>query len=104
MHVVGKDHFSTDLHTEVSVESTAGSKQALVIHNDDFNTFDFVIETLIEVCSHEPLQAEQCTYLIHYTGKCAVRLGSIEVLHPMWAELVQRGLTATIEQQVKIRA
>lgn len=104
MRVVGKDHFTTDSETDVSVESNVGLKQALVIHNDDFNTFDFVIESLIEVCGHEPMQAEQCTYLIHYSGKCAVRVGSLEKLHPMWAELVQRGLTATIEQQAGVKA
>ena len=48
----------------------------LVVYNDDFNTFDHVINTLIKVCKHEVHQAEQCTYIIHYQGKCAVKNGS----------------------------
>ncbi len=82
---------------EVELDQLVRSPRSLVIHNDDFNTFDFVIETLIDVCKQEPLQAEQCTYLIHYHGKCAVKTGSFKRLQPVWAELTQRGLTATIE-------
>jgi len=69
----------------------------LVVHNDDFNTFDFVIRTLIEVCNHEPEQAEQCTLIIHYTGKCAVRSGDYSTLEPMYREILNRGITTTIE-------
>lgn len=76
--------------------------KTLVIHNDDFNTFDFVIETLIEVCKHEPLQAEQCTFIIHYSGKCAVKTALFSKLQPMWAEMISRGLTATIEDIPKM--
>jgi ATP-dependent Clp protease adaptor protein ClpS len=82
---------------EVELDQLVRSPRSLVIHNDDFNTFDFVIETLIDVCKQEPLQAEQCTYLIHYHGKCAVKTGLFKRLQPLWAELTQRGLTATIE-------
>ncbi len=69
----------------------------LVVHNDDFNTFDFVIKTLIEVCSHKPEQAEQCTMIIHHKGKCAVKSGEYDELKPMYREILNRGLTATIE-------
>jgi ATP-dependent Clp protease adaptor protein ClpS len=69
----------------------------LVVHNDDFNTFDFVIETLIEVCKHEQEQAEQCTIIIHYKGKCAVKSGDLYKLKPMHEEILRRGITATIE-------
>ncbi len=48
----------------------------LILFNDDFNTFEFVIETLIDVCKHEPEQAEQCTIIVHFKGKCAVKSGS----------------------------
>lgn len=69
----------------------------LVVHNDDFNTFDFVIKTLIEVCKHEPEQAEQCTLIIHHNGKCAVKSGDYHTLEPLYREILNRGITATIE-------
>lgn len=71
--------------------------KALVLYNDDVNTFDFVIESLIKVCNHDPVQAEQCTYLIHYTGKCVVKNGTFKKLKPICEALLERGLTAKIE-------
>jgi ATP-dependent Clp protease adaptor protein ClpS len=70
---------------------------ALILYNDDVNTFDFVTESLIKVCRHDPLQAEQCTYLVHYKGKCAVKSGSFEKLRPLCEALLDRGLSAKIE-------
>jgi ATP-dependent Clp protease adaptor protein ClpS len=72
-------------------------KNSLILHNDEVNTFDFVIESLIEVCEHTTEQAEQCTYLVHYKGKCDVKSGSFDFLRPMRHQLVDRGLQATIE-------
>ncbi|MCX6276092.1 MAG: ATP-dependent Clp protease adaptor ClpS [Bacteroidetes bacterium] len=69
----------------------------LVLYNDDHNTFEFVIESLIQVCNHEPLQAEQCTYIVHYNGKCSVKNGSYLDLNPMRVALCDRGLSAVIE-------
>ena len=69
----------------------------LILYNDEVNTFDFVIESLIQVCNHEPLQAEQCTYIVHYNGKCAVKKGSYTKLNPLRVALVDRGLSAVIE-------
>lgn len=69
----------------------------LIIYNDDVNTFDFVIKSLIEVCKHEPVQAEQCTFLIHYTGKCGVKRGTAQELRPVCEALLNRGLSAKIE-------
>jgi ATP-dependent Clp protease adaptor protein ClpS len=69
----------------------------LVVHNDDFNTFDHVILTLIEVCKHDKEQAEQCTIIIHFKGKCAVKSGDYQKLKPMCEEILRRGITATIE-------
>ena len=68
----------------------------LVVFNDDVNTFDWVIETLIDVCQHTPEQAEQCTIIIHYKGKCAVKNGSWEELVPMRQEICRRGISAEI--------
>lgn len=68
----------------------------LVVFNDDFNTFDHVIESLIKVCKHDTIQAEQCTTLIHYKGKCEVKRGDFETLEPMCTRLLDRGITAEI--------
>ncbi|CAN5532355.1 ATP-dependent Clp protease adaptor ClpS [Spirosoma endophyticum] len=68
----------------------------LVVFNDEVNTFDHVIETLIDVCAHTPEQAEQCTLLIHYKGKCSVKNGSWEELVPMRNEICRRGISAEV--------
>lgn len=68
----------------------------LVVYNDDINTFEHVIQTLIEVCKHAPEQAEQCTYLIHYKGKCTVKVGSFEELVAMCSAIHDRGISADI--------
>lgn len=73
------------------------AEMALVLYNDDFNTFEFVIDSLIKVCRHEVIQAEQCTHLVHFTGKCVVKNGTFKVLRPMCEALLERGLTAAIE-------
>jgi len=72
------------------------SKYALVLHNDDFNTFDFVIESLKELCGHTTEQAEQCTLLIHYKGKCDVKRGTVKELKPIFEAFCERGITASI--------
>ncbi|HFS68169.1 MAG TPA: ATP-dependent Clp protease adaptor ClpS, partial [Flavobacteriia bacterium] len=63
---------------------------------DDIHTFDYVIDALIEVCEHDYIQAEQCTVLVHYKGKCAVKSGNFEVLKPKCTKLLQLGLSAEI--------
>jgi len=68
----------------------------LILFNDDFNTFEFVIETLIDVCKHEPEQAEQCTLIVHFKGKCAVKSGSFIELKPIFTEMSNRNLTVEI--------
>jgi ATP-dependent Clp protease adaptor protein ClpS len=72
-------------------------KKSLVLHDDDVHTFEFVIESLIDICKHTTEQAVQCTYLVHYKGKCDVKKGSFDFLYPMRHELVERGLNATID-------
>jgi ATP-dependent Clp protease adaptor protein ClpS len=69
----------------------------LILHNDDIHTFDYVIDCLIDVCEHNNVQAEQCTFLVHYKGKCEVRKGSIDYLKPMRQGLIDKGLNATID-------
>lgn len=68
----------------------------LIIYNDDFNSFDHVINSLVKVCKHESLQAEQCTYIIHHNGKCAVKKGELKTLKPMRDALCERGIDAKI--------
>ena len=81
---------------EVLVLDQTDDVYKLVLHNDDVNTFDFVIECLIEICKHTPEQAEQCTLLVHYKGKCTVKTGSMDLLKPMHQKLLSRGLTSEI--------
>jgi ATP-dependent Clp protease adaptor protein ClpS len=76
-------------------ELVTGEKE-LVLFNDEFNTFEFVIKSLIEVCKHNPEQAEQCTFIVHYKGKCGVKNGEYYHLKPIHRELLRRGLTAEI--------
>ena len=69
----------------------------LVLFNDDVNTFDYVIESLIDVCEHDREQAEQCSIIIHNNGKCSVKSGTVDKLRPMADALLDRGLSATID-------
>ena len=68
----------------------------IVLYNDDYNTFDHVIETLIVVCEHTPEQAEQCSLLVHYKGKCTVKTGTYKDLEPRCGKLLEEGLSAEI--------
>ena len=69
----------------------------LIVWNDDVNTFEWVIETLIEICKHTYEQAEQCAYIIHFKGKYPVKEGSYEELKPMCDAITDRGIGATVE-------
>ena len=69
----------------------------LVVHNDEVNTFDWVIETLVAVCKHTFEQAEQCSMLVHYKGKASVKSGSVDELRPYKDAICERGINATIE-------
>lgn len=69
----------------------------LIVWNDNVNTFEWVIETLMEVCDHSYEQAEQCAYIIHYKGKYAVKNGPYDELKPMCDAITDRGIGATIE-------
>lgn len=82
---------------KVSVEELLSSNYEIILFNDDVNTFDHVIDTLMAVCNHEPLQAEQCALLVHYTGKCAVKTGSYKELEPLCSKLLQADLSAEIQ-------
>lgn len=83
-------------HTEQEIHDSAHSR-TLTLYNDEVNTFDFVIQSLIEVCEHDPEQAEQCALIAHFKGKCEVRSGDYFEIKPMYDELTFRGLTASID-------
>lgn len=72
----------------------------LIVWNDDVNTFEWVIETLVEVCGHSYEQAEQCAYIIHFSGKYAVKQGSYDDLKPQCDAITDRGIGATVESVV----
>ena len=88
----------THIETEVEVleETVETEVRKLVVFNDEVNTFDWVIDTLIKVCGHTPEQAEQCTLLIHFKGKCSVKEGEFVSLLPMRNEICHRGISAEI--------
>ena len=81
---------------ETSVLEAIGINNEIVLYNDDVNTFDHVIETLIRVCDHTSEQAEQCAILVHYKGKCTVKTGSYDELKPQCTQLLEAGLSAEI--------
>ena len=84
-----------EAETEVITEIT--SSYSLVVWNDEVNTFEWVIETLIKICHHTTEQAEQCAMLIHTQGKYAVKKGDYETLKPMCDAITERGIEATIQ-------
>ncbi len=84
------------IQEEVDLLEKEVSKYEIVLFNDDVNTFDFVIDSLIEVCDHTLEQAEQCTLLVHYKGKCTVKTGEYDDLKPRCTALLERGLSAEI--------
>ncbi|PID67665.1 MAG: hypothetical protein CR968_05550 [Flavobacteriia bacterium] len=71
-------------------------KHEIILFNDDVNTFDFVIDALMDICEHDLIQAEQCTMLVHYKGKATVKTGSFTDLKPRCSKLLQKGLSAEL--------
>jgi ATP-dependent Clp protease adaptor protein ClpS len=88
---VEEQAFDTDILTDLE------SPYHLIVWNDEVNSFDWVIQTLIEICNHSTEQAEQCAMIIHTQGKYAVKQGSYEELKPMCDAITDRGIGATIE-------
>lgn len=86
--------YEEEVHVEVLDKDI--DVRELVVFNDDINTFDHVIKTLIRVCKHTTEQAEQCTWLIHYKGKCTVKSGSFEELKPFRDGICEAGIDAKI--------
>ena len=84
----------------VETLTTADFSFSLIVWNDEVNTFDWVIETLVEVCGHNLEQAEQCAMFIHFQGKYAVKRGNLEALKSMCTGIIDRDIAATIEEIV----
>ncbi|GAA4960671.1 ATP-dependent Clp protease adaptor ClpS [Algibacter aquimarinus] len=81
---------------ELLLKEAVVTQNEIVLHNDDVNTFDHVIETLIHACDHTSEQAEQCAILVHYKGKCTVKTGLYDDLKPRCSMLLEAGLSAEI--------
>jgi ATP-dependent Clp protease adaptor protein ClpS len=93
-----KEHISPDVDIDVDLLEEHEFPFNLIVWNDDVNSFDWVIDTLVKVCGHEPEQAEQCTMLIHFKGKCSVKNGSYDTLKTMKDAITERGINATVEE------
>lgn len=91
-----KTAYQEEVLTDVLEAVETVDQMDLIVFNDDINTFDHVIDTLIKVCKHTPEQAEQCTMLIHYKGKCAVKTGTFDFLRPMREAICEAGIDARI--------
>jgi ATP-dependent Clp protease adaptor protein ClpS len=86
------------LHKDDKLRS--GSElSTLILYNDDINTFDHVIKSLVEVCGHDSVQAEQCALIVHFKGSCDVKIGIMEVLNAMSRSLNVKGLNSKVEPQ-----
>ena len=84
------------LQEELLLAEETVKQSEIVLFNDEVNTFDHVIETLMAVCEHTPEQAEQCSIIVHHNGKCTVKTGEYDDLKPRCSKLLQAGLSAEI--------
>ena len=84
------------IQEDVDVLEETTNQNEIVLFNDDVNTFDHVIDSLIDICEHSLEQAEQCAILVHYKGKCTVKTGEYNDLKPRCTRLLTKGLSAEI--------
>ena len=82
---------------EILIDSDLSHENEIILYNDDVNTFEYVINILVKFCKHSVEQAEQCSYIVHYSGKCSVKSGMIDELKPICLNLLDAGLTAEIK-------
>ena len=92
-----QNNYQEETFAEEDVMELIDDECHLILYNDDVNTFDHVIDTLVEVCHHTFEQAEQCAIIVHFKGKCDVKTGSYEYLKPLCTALLDAGLSARIE-------
>lgn len=84
------------IQEDISIAEKESNQNEIVLYNDEVNTFDHVINTLIYACEHTPEQAEQCSIIVHYKGKCTVKTGDFNELKPRCSMLLEAGLSAEI--------
>nr|WP_169934704.1 ATP-dependent Clp protease adaptor ClpS [Nonlabens sp. Ci31] len=82
---------------ELELEVLEQKENKIVLFNDEVNSFDHVIDMLVAACDHTPIQAEQCSLIVHYKGKCNVKSGDYDDLEPRCTALLEAGLTAEIQ-------
>jgi ATP-dependent Clp protease adaptor protein ClpS len=87
----------TKKQSKTMVDTVLSKPYRLMLHNDDFNSFEWVIECLVKVCEHEPDQATQCAHIVHNNGKCDVKYGDLETISEMTNKLKSAGLSVTME-------
>lgn len=87
----------TEQSEDVDVAEKEHDLYQLIVWNDDVNTFDWVAKTLVDICEMEEVQAEQCSIIIHYKGKCAVKHGDFSTLRKKCEAIIDRGINATVE-------
>ena len=87
----------TKIDLDIESKTSNGFKYEIILYNDDVNTFEYVINILVKYCKHSVEQAEQCSYIVHYSGKCSVKSGTIDELKPICLNLLDSGLTAEIK-------
>ena len=90
---------STIIKEQISsqVEEILTHSHILILHNDDYNSFEFVISSLMSICGHEYEQASQCAHIVHFRGKCDVKRGAFETISKMYNKLKSLGLSVTME-------
>ena len=92
-----QNNYQEETFAEEDVMELIDDECHLILYNDDVNTFDHVIDTLVKVCHHTFEQAEQCAIIVHFKGKCDVKSGSYDFLKPLCTALLNAGLSAQIE-------
>jgi len=95
--MIAKEFIRQSPDFDNAVDTLPDEVRHLILYNDDVHTFDYVIASLMAICQHEMHQAEQCAYIVHYSGKCDVKNGAYDVLHLMKDKLTSKGLSVTID-------
>jgi ATP-dependent Clp protease adaptor protein ClpS len=87
----------TKTEEEVDLLEETTDLYQVVLYNDDVNTFDWVIECLVDICEHDELQAEQCALLVHFKGKASVKKGELDQMKSICQALCDSDLSAVVE-------
>ena len=90
-------NLNTETKEKIESKKYASTSYSLVLYNDDVNTFETVINAIIKICKHSTIQAEQCTWIVHFNGKCVVKKDEGTKLVPLCSAFIDRGINASIE-------